>query len=439
MENQWSFDLTELHENPFGPAADASRPYLSSSFREAIAALYYGLEYGSRILILTADRGLGKTTLLRYFERWMHGRGHILLLSPGHDKTIEVLGKLLAAVEGTATCDDLHSMRGQVDGILSGIAKAENPFILLLDCDENAAEATLEVLLYLARLESFEKRLLRIVIAGSPDVAEKLQGSALADQVRRVPLAPLTVAEVESYINYRLRLAGWRGGRLFTAAACKIIAQRSSANPSAINAVCFDLLQNLAEQESSHADHAQTKDAAIDESYVEFVTSAPQPITLISTHSFRRWKAILACMILMLALVMAGLWYRSGVKERAAKHVSADIAVAAGHPVTAPAPRSAVPSPTPASSLVQQGTTETHTVAARTMSVTPQGDSSTHTTDEMAAYEIRLGDAYMNAGEYDKALGSFSRANALAPNNKEAEERIERARRAKATEKSILQ
>ena len=61
------------------------------------------------------------------------------------------------------------------------------------------------------------------------------------------------------------------------------------------------------------------------------------------------------------------------------------------------------------------------------------------TANEMAAYEIRLGDAYMNLGDYDKALGSFSRAIAFAPDNKEAEEKIKRARRAKAAEEDILQ
>jgi tetratricopeptide (TPR) repeat protein len=58
---------------------------------------------------------------------------------------------------------------------------------------------------------------------------------------------------------------------------------------------------------------------------------------------------------------------------------------------------------------------------------------------DMAAYEIRLGDAYMNIGDYDKALRSFSRAIGFAPDNKEAKQKVERARRAEAAEEDILQ
>ena len=44
----------------------------------------------------------------------------------------------------------------------------------------------------------------------------------------------------------------------------------------------------------------------------------------------------------------------------------------------------------------------------------------------------------MKLGDYDQALRSFSRAARLQPYNKEAEERVERARRAKLVEENIL-
>jgi type II secretory pathway predicted ATPase ExeA len=513
---------------------------------------YYGLEYGSRILMLTADRGLGKTTLLRHFERRMHDHSHTLFLSPSRDNGREVLCKLLVEIGGTTASDDLHTIRVQVDKLLTGVAGADNPFILLLDYDENDAESALETLRYLTTLESFERRLLRVIIASSPDIAEKLQGSAIADEVRRIPLAPLPVAEVESYIDYRLRMVGWRGGRLFTAKACTLIAERSSTKPSAINEICSNLLQNLAEQESSHSDSAaRNQDFVLDEAYVDFIISGRKPSIPTPAHSLSLRTAALACILLMLVLAMAGLWYRSAMKARTAKHVTAEIvvpvapsrhstifhnehlkqlpnlahavtgagaaskgvastateaaaskparnmetaglshvatpavsavssptpvkatfntaavhltstvppilspaaavlnnegnqpaeAVAKDHKViTAPFSRIVVPSQTPASSPARQQTTETHAAAVRRVAVATEGDGATRTANEMAAYEIRLGDAYMNAGDYDKALGSFSRAIAFTPDNKKAVEKIQRARRAKAAEEDVLQ
>lgn len=551
LENQFSFDLSELRDNPFRQAADTSYPYLSSSFREALAALYYGLEYGSRILMLTAAQGMGKTTMLRHFERRIHDRGRSLFLSLSHDKGVEVLHKLLAEIGGTVTIDDLPMMRVQADEILIRLVKVENPFILLLDYDENAAEFALESLNHLTSLESFDKGLLRVVIAGSPDVAEKLQGSAFADKVRRVPLAPLPAAEVESYIDYRLRLAGWKSGGPFTAKACTLIAERSSGKPSAINEICFDILQNPTELESERSDSPPgNKDSVLDEYDVDSAPRGPLPTVPMPAHSLKRRTAALTCIVIVLILAIAGFWYRNEIKAHAARHVTAEIAVpvaaalhsgvpydwrstqlpnpahavtgagatgkgvsgttteAASEPVrnretvsqvatppvsaasssapvkavsntvavrltgaappilssspaaavlkndgdepakaiakddrviTPPLPRIVAPGQTPASSPVQQQTTAAHVAAVRGVAAAAEGNGATHTADEMAAYEIRLGDAYMNVGDYDKALASFSRAITFAPDNKAAEEKIKRARRAKAAEEGILQ
>jgi MSHA biogenesis protein MshM len=576
LENQMSFDLSELRENPFSRTADTSYPYLSSSFREALAALYYGLEYGSRILMLSADRGLGKTTLLRHFQRRMQDRGPTLFLSPSHDNGSEVLCKLLDEIGGMAAGDDLLAMRAQVDQILVTVAEAEKPFILLLDYDQDAAQSALETLRLLTSLELFEKGLLRVVVAGSPGVAERLQDSEFADEIRRVPLAPLAAAEVETYIDYRLRLAGWRGGRLFTAKACALIAERCSANPLAINEICFNLLQNLIEEESSRSDRAnRNNDYIIDEYRVDSVLSVREPIVLVSVYSSSRRTVALACVVLMLVLVLAGLWYRGIIKAWAAKHVTAEIgaplaklfhypvihdarpkrltnparaaaatraagksvagnsatkaasepahdggtawlshvtsSVASAAPiatpgtawlphiispvasaalsatpgitaahntvavgvtsavppalasptaealhgtgdhrteavakkdhelVSAPLSRIVQPRQTPTSSPMPQEKAVTHTAGARRVMIAARGANNTaRTAQEMAASEIRLGDIYMNLGEYDKALRSFSRAIAFAPDNKEAQQKARRARRAKTAEENIL-
>jgi general secretion pathway protein A len=551
LENQISFDLSELHDHPFRQTTDISYPYLSSSFREALAALYYGLEYGSRILMLTADQGLGKTTLLHHFERRMHDRNRALFLSTSRDNGREVLCKLLAEIGGTTASDDLHTIRVQVDGLLSGVAEADNPFILLLDYDANAAEYALETLRYLTTLESFERRILRVIIAGSPDIAEKLQGSAFADEVRRVPLAPISAAEVEAYIDHRLQLVGWRGGRPFPAKAFTLIVEKSSGNPSAINEICFNILQNPTESESGRSDSPPgNKDSVSDEYYVDPVPRSPQPIVLMPAHLLKHRMAVLTCIVLMLVLAIAGFWYLNAIKARAARYIAAEIAVPVAAPlhpavpydwrpnqlpnpahavtgaagkgvsstateagseparnretvglshvatpavsavssstsikaasntaavhltnavpsslssspatavlnndgnqpaeavakdhkvITAPLSRIVVPRQTLVSSLARQQTTSTHAADVRRVAVTAEGDGAARTANEMAAYEIRLGDAYMNAGDYDKALGSFSRAIAVAPDNKKAEEKIQRARRAKAAEEDILQ
>lgn len=71
--------------------------------------------------------------------------------------------------------------------------------------------------------------------------------------------------------------------------------------------------------------------------------------------------------------------------------------------------------------------------------VTPAADSRVAALAlEQASFETGLGDAYMRLGEYDNAIRSFQIAVGLTPGNQEIEQRIVRARRAKAAEQSIL-
>ena len=434
------------------------------------------------------------------------------------------------------------------------MAEAESPFTLLLDYDEKAAPSALETLRHLTSMGSFERGLLRVVIAGSPDLAESLGGAEFAHEVRRVPLSRLTPAEVESYIDYRLRLVGWRGSQLLTSKACSLIAERSGASPAAINEICSRLLQNLGELNRSHSDGAsRTQNSILDESYVDLVISGRKPTVPTPVRALDRRSAALVGIVFVLVLVMAGLWYRSGVRARTAKPNSAEMKISLGFssrgavlhdprpqrspdgadaisaardagegiagtntPQTAsefgradqtarashvaspaaaevisaipgrtvvydpapPRPTNAWPatllsSPitgapivsgdhpaaavskaqrvssapfarfveteqTSASSAVPQRITATHQAAARG-AITKAGDSPANTVDELAAYQIRLGDGYMKVGDYDQALASFSRAIALVPNDKEAEEKVQRARRAKTAEESVLQ
>ncbi len=55
-------------------------------------------------------------------------------------------------------------------------------------------------------------------------------------------LDPLPLHEVEQFIDYRLRVAGYAGGPLFTPQARRMIAQLSDGIPRNINNLCFNAL-----------------------------------------------------------------------------------------------------------------------------------------------------------------------------------------------------
>src|SRR6202035_1854773 len=63
----------KLREQPFGVTPDPRYLYASSTHREALASLLYGIESGLGFITLTANPGMGKTTLLFEALRRMKG------------------------------------------------------------------------------------------------------------------------------------------------------------------------------------------------------------------------------------------------------------------------------------------------------------------------------------------------------------------------------
>jgi len=444
-ENRFFSDLANLENKLFSLSAAESYPYLSGSFREALGALHYGLEYGNRILMLVADPGLGKTTLLRHFARHLHGRA--VLLSHAHDP-VEILSKLLAEIGGNAAPDNLMTIPARFDQILSGRAAADKPFVLLLDDVLDSEQPAIETIRHLALLSSFEKHLLRIIIAGSTHVAEKLLSSDVADEIRWVPLGPLAAAEVEGYIDYRLRLAGWRGGRLFTAQDYVSIAQQSYGKPSAINELCLNMLNRFQETQCPQSSSStENKTTVSHDNRQGLLPGDGRPFQAVAAPLHNRRTAVLAFIVVTLMLAIAPFWYRNTIERHPVQHlaikrqyVAAKVAIAkAPSVIAAQRTQSALPRSTPTASPPQRPPTPALASAAGTVAAAPTADHAMSTADDEAADEIRLGDGYMNTGEYDKALDSFLRAVASAPANMVAQEKVKRARRAKAAEQKILQ
>jgi MSHA biogenesis protein MshM len=319
-------DLINSTGNPFESTTCIDHPYLSTSFQQALAAVYYGLEYGSRILVIHAAPGSGKTTLLRYLKRQLQHRSSTLLIAVKSENEGEVLSKLLSEIGGTPISDDPVMLREQIDKRLACSASSNGSVVLLLDYDQEGNCSILDILRHFAYLESVEKGWLRILITSGPELAEPLRVSGLVDEM--IGLSPLNASEVGGYIDHRLRLAGWRDPRLLTDKAHAVIAEKSLGIPSAINEICSQLLQNLPSLTGDHDVGGQQ--GALDESCIELLLAdkniadnefrtAPRFTRLLSVNPR---IALLASIVVILLSAIAGAYYQSVAKKHAAKHIA---------------------------------------------------------------------------------------------------------------------
>jgi hypothetical protein len=104
----------------------------------------------------------------------------------------------------------------------------------------------LETIRLLSDFETPRAKLLQIVLAGQPELANKLARPSLAQFRQRVSLigrlATLPPDETRKYVEYRLKVAGLSGPPIFTDRACEMIAELSLGIPRNINNLCFNAL-----------------------------------------------------------------------------------------------------------------------------------------------------------------------------------------------------
>jgi general secretion pathway protein A len=234
-------------EQPFGVTPDPRFLYLSPAHREALASLYYGIDAGRGFIAMIARPGMGKTTLLFQLLQKFQTSARTAFIFQTQCTSREFMRFLLTEIGCEISGDqDLVSMHKEFNQCLLQEARAGRRFIVVVDEAQNCDASVLETIRLLSDFETPRAKLLQIVLAGQPELADKLARPSLAQLRQRISvlskLEPLPQQEVEHFIDYRLHMAGYAGGPLFTPQARKMIAHLSDGIPRNVNNICFNAL-----------------------------------------------------------------------------------------------------------------------------------------------------------------------------------------------------
>src|SRR5579862_4126969 len=233
-----------LREQPFGVTPDPRFLYLSAAHREALASLVYGIETNRGFLGLIAKPGMGKTTLLFHLLERFRGAARTAFLFQTQCNSREFMRFLLAEL-GYGTDDtDFVRMHEEFNKRLLQEARAGNRFIVVIDEAQNLDPSVLETVRLLSDFETPRAKLMQIILAGQPELANKLATPGLAQLRQRVSivhgLEPLSSGEIKNYIEHRLRIAGYAGEPLFAPDVYEDIAIFTQGIPRNINNFCFN-------------------------------------------------------------------------------------------------------------------------------------------------------------------------------------------------------
>ena len=234
-----------LSDQPFGATPDPRFLFETGFHLEALASLYTGF-YGNRgFTVLTAEPGMGKTTLLFQFLDYVRNRAKTVFLFNTLCEAKDVLSLILQDL-GIEPGTSLAEKHRQLNDVLVAEARARRRVVLVIDEAQNLSIEALEAVRLLTNFETAQSKLMQIVLAGQPQLADNLARPEIAQLLQRVStmcrLAPFSLAETRAYVEHRMKVAGYTGRPLFTPGALRLIADASRGIPRTINTLCFNAL-----------------------------------------------------------------------------------------------------------------------------------------------------------------------------------------------------
>jgi len=231
-----------LKQQPFSIAPDPRYLFMSERHREALAHLLYGVGSGGGFVLLTGEIGAGKTTVCRCFMEQIPADCRLAyIFNP--KLTVEEL--LQSVCDEFGVAPEGASVKSYVDAVNSYLLESHAAGlnnVLVIDEAQNLSADVLEQLRLLTNLETSERKLLQIILIGQPELRQMLARPELEQLAQRViaryHLGPLSEAEVGSYIQHRLAVAGAGAVELFPRGLLRRIHQLSKGVPRRINLLC---------------------------------------------------------------------------------------------------------------------------------------------------------------------------------------------------------
>ncbi len=237
-----------LRERPFDLAPNPRFLYLARRHREALSNLRYGLTTPRGFTLLLGEAGTGKTTLVRtVLAELKPDQVECVLLSNPTLTRAEFLEFLADGFK--LSPEAAHSKIRLLEELrqhLHARHAAGQLTALVLDEAQSLPYELLEEVRLLSNIEESSTKLLNVVLAGQPELADRLNESELRQLKQRISLrcelGPLDLPDTAAYIAGRLRIAGGNPIEIMSREAVTAIHDASQGVPRTINVVCDNVL-----------------------------------------------------------------------------------------------------------------------------------------------------------------------------------------------------
>ena len=245
-----------LSEQPFRLTPDPEFLYWSKQHARAKAYMESTIWLADGFVVITGDIGSGKTTLLQSFLTELSDDIVYAVVSQTQLTPTEFLQAVLTEFGFKPFKQRKVELLDMLNMFLIEQYSNGKKVVLIVDEAQNLSKKVLEEIRMISGIETYKEKVLRIILAGQPELKETLESPKLKQLVQRVRLrfhlGPLDARDMRQYIDHRLAVAGHAPNDLFDESCFEIIYRYSGGVPRLINTLCDTaLLCAFADEKSS--------------------------------------------------------------------------------------------------------------------------------------------------------------------------------------------
>lgn len=233
------FNLTE---QPFGLTPDPDFVYWSKQHARAKAYMESTIWLADGFVVITGEIGSGKTTLLQAFLNELDEDVVYAVVSQTQLTPTQFLQAVLTEFGFKPFNKRKVELLDMLNMFLIEQYSNGKKVVLIVDEAQNLSQKVLEEIRMLSGIETHKEKVLRIILAGQPELKETLESPGLKQLVQRVRLrfhiASLDRREMHEYIEHRLTVAGRQEPGPFIENAYPKIFLYSGGIPRLINTLC---------------------------------------------------------------------------------------------------------------------------------------------------------------------------------------------------------
>jgi len=212
-------ELFKLKELPFRLSPDPQFLYLSKQHARAKAYMESTIWFTDGFVVITGEIGSGKTTLVESFLKEVQSDVVVAQINQTQVSAVDFLQAVLVQFGFSPFKMKKAELIATLNTFLIEQYAAGRKVLLIVDEAQNLSPRVLEEIRMLSGVETTKEKVLRIILAGQPELNEKLDAPELIQLAQRIRLrfhlGTLSLQDMRAYMEHRLEVAGAADRQIF--------------------------------------------------------------------------------------------------------------------------------------------------------------------------------------------------------------------------------